>query len=71
MIYLEDNPDFINLIICDWNMPGLSGIQFLQKLRLDGVQIPFLMLTARADQASVLAAHGNESRLTRWSYQGC
>jgi DNA-binding response OmpR family regulator len=56
MIYLENNPDYINLIICDWNMPGLSGIDFLQKLRREGVQIPFLMLTARADQASVLAA---------------
>jgi two-component system chemotaxis response regulator CheY len=56
MLYLDNNPNFINLIICDWNMPGLSGIEFLQKLRADGIQTPFLMLTARADQASVLAA---------------
>jgi DNA-binding response OmpR family regulator len=30
---LEDNPD-IRLAIVDWNLPGLSGMQVLQRLRV-------------------------------------
>ena len=29
------------LIISDWNMPNLTGIEFLQKLRADGNETPF------------------------------
>ena len=34
-------------LILDWMMPGLSGIQVLEKLRVKGVATPTLMLTAR------------------------
>ncbi len=53
---LIKNPNKINLIICDWNMPGINGVDFLQKVRTDNPEIPFLMLTARADPSSIQEA---------------
>lgn len=46
------------LIISDWNMPGMTGIDFLTALRSSETtkNIPFLMLTAREDMPSVLSA---------------
>lgn len=51
-----DSSANINFVICDWNMPGLTGLEFLKKLRSDGNKIPFVMLTARADEGSVVQA---------------
>lgn len=34
-----------DLIILDWQMPGLTGIDYLHKLRSKGVSTPVLMLT--------------------------
>lgn len=53
---LLDSSANINFVICDWNMPGLTGLEFLKKLRSDGNKIPFVMLTARADEGSVVQA---------------
>jgi len=38
----------IDLIISDFRMPGLSGLEFLQMLREDGRDIPLIMLTGYA-----------------------
>ncbi|MBF0356253.1 MAG: DUF1178 family protein [Alphaproteobacteria bacterium] len=46
----------INLVICDWNMPGETGVELLHELRADGVTYPFIMLTVRADEGSVVRA---------------
>lgn len=45
-----------DLIISDWNMPGLTGEELLARVRAQRPDLPFLMLTARTDRASVLAA---------------
>jgi len=47
-----------DLIISDWNMPGLTGQQLLDKVRQskEHKTTPFLMLTARADKTSVITA---------------
>lgn len=45
-----------DLIICDWNMPGLTGIELLRIVRQRQPQTPFLMVTGRADLESALAA---------------
>jgi DNA-binding response OmpR family regulator len=34
-----------DLIILDWQMPGMTGIDFLAKIRSKGIKIPVLMLT--------------------------
>lgn len=36
-----------DLIVLDWMVPGLSGVEFCRKLRSGGESLPVLMLTAR------------------------
>ena len=53
---MADKPNFFRLVLCDWNMPGMKGIDFLKKVREDNPELPFIMITARADEPSILAA---------------
>lgn len=45
-----------DVVLCDWMMPGIDGLGVLGELRQRWPQTPFLMMTARADQASVAEA---------------
>ena len=36
-----------NLIVCDWEMPVMDGIDFLEKFRADNLDAIFIMVTAR------------------------
>lgn len=47
--------DPVDLVICDWNMAGMTGMQFFEEVRTR-YDVRFLMLTGRSDAASVLAA---------------
>ncbi len=38
-------PDFI---LCDWNMPEMSGIEFLKALRAEGFDVKFGFITSVA-----------------------
>ena len=48
----------VDLILVDWNMPGMSGIDFVKTIRrapaLAG--IPVIMITSNADKKQVLSA---------------
>ena len=55
-ILTQGGDDGYNLIISDWNMPDLSGIELLERLRAAGIELPFVMMTARRDMDSVSAA---------------
>ncbi len=46
----------VNLVICDWNMPGLSGIELLRYFHDASSGQAFLMVTARCDPKSILEA---------------
>ena len=48
----------VQLIIADWNMPNLSGIDFLRRIRAttDFKDTPFLMVTAEGEFKHVLTA---------------
>ncbi len=48
--------DFVDFIICDWNMPSISGVELLRQLRTVDPDIPFLMVTGRGDMDSVVEA---------------
>ncbi len=54
--FLGDFDDLVDVIICDWNMPNMTGIEVLQQLRTVDATAPFLMLTGRADLDSVKSA---------------
>lgn len=39
-----------DLVILDWKMPGLTGIEVLRRVRQDGVEVPVIFLTTLTDQ---------------------
>lgn len=45
-------------IVSDWNMPTMTGLELLKKLRADDrfKSLPFLMITAEAEQGNVVVA---------------
>lgn len=47
-----------DFVVTDWNMPGMSGIELLQKIRSDErlKSIPVLMVTAEAKRDQIVAA---------------
>jgi len=48
----------IDIIIADWNMPNMNGLELLDKIRenIEWKDLPFIMLTAEAHEDSVLMA---------------
>ncbi|GAB6888612.1 chemotaxis response regulator CheY [Desulfothermus okinawensis JCM 13304] len=52
------NKDKIDFIISDWNMPKMSGIELLRKVRAseEFADLPFLMVTAEGQQENVIEA---------------
>ena len=51
----------IDIIISDWNMPIMNGLELLKEVRKQSVttNIPFIMITGNIDQAQVLEAIDN------------
>lgn len=47
-LYMCKNFPF-DLVIIDWGLPSISGIDIIQQLRLCGRELPILMLTARKE----------------------
>lgn len=52
------NKDKIEFIISDWNMPQMTGIELLRKVRAseEFCDLPFLMVTAEAQQENIIEA---------------
>ena len=52
------NKDRIEFIISDWNMPQMTGIDLLRKVRASDEfgDLPFLMVTAEAQQENIIEA---------------
>ena len=48
----------VDLIMCDWNMPEMPGIELLKTVRSDDElkEIPFVMVTAEAQKDNILEA---------------
>jgi two-component system chemotaxis response regulator CheY len=53
---LDSAPEMIDLVLCDWNMPSMSGLDLLRQVRSVGLEVPFVMVTGRTDKDSVIAA---------------
>ena len=41
-VYDNESP---GLVLSDWNMPEMNGMEFLEKLRADGANVPFVFIT--------------------------
>ena len=48
----------IDLVISDWSMPKMTGIDLLRAIRSDGAlkELPFLMVTSEADKEKIMEA---------------
>ena len=51
----------VDLIVCDWMMPGMSGIELLKSVRAHPrlANTPFLMVTGQNDKEDVVTALGS------------
>lgn len=54
--YLDNEIDHLDLIIADWAMPRMTGLDLLRQVRMTHADLPFLMVTARCDREAVMAA---------------
>lgn len=54
--FLGECEDLVNVIISDWNMPRMSGLELLRQVRTVRPNIPFIMVTGRATIDSVKQA---------------
>jgi len=54
--FLDTAFDFVDFIICDWNMPNITGVELLRQLRTVDPNMPFLMVTGRGDAESIIEA---------------
>lgn len=50
-----------NMIISDWNMPGMSGIDLLRSVKADPntKDLPFMLVTAESEQKNIIEAAKN------------
>lgn len=56
LAFIDSAPEMVDVVLCDWNMPAMSGLDFLRQVRSVGLDVPFLMVTGRADKESVIEA---------------
>ena len=48
----------VDLIVSDWNMPNMTGLEFLKAVRADAglKRIAFIMVTSEADKEKIMEA---------------
>ena len=42
-----DNGEEYDLLLVDWMLPGMSGVEIVRQIRAEGLQMPVIFLTAR------------------------
>ena len=54
---LNSNPD-IDMLITDWNMPEMNGLELVKKVRADSrfTDLPIIMVTTEGGKAEVITA---------------
>lgn len=48
--------EHFDLVICDWVMPGMDGLQVLKNIRAGHSAIPFILVTVRSSEEDVKRA---------------
>ena len=56
MSLFDEDPYFVHFVVCDWSMPGMTGIHLIEKIRAVNATIPILILAGDASIDNVKAA---------------
>lgn len=51
---LKSESERFDLVILDWMLPGLDGMEVCRRLRQDKVDVPIILLTARDDEVDLV-----------------
>ncbi len=54
--FFDDHPHWRGIILCDWNMPTMTGTEFHTHVKKNHPDIPFIMVTGRNDEESIIHA---------------
>lgn len=54
--FIDHASDMVDIILCDWNMPSMSGLELLQDIRERGAKTPFMIISGRSDEKSMMEA---------------
>ncbi len=50
------NLEKFDVVLLDWHMPGMTGLEVLTEIRKQGLNTPIIMVTAEKEKTQVLAA---------------
>jgi two-component system, chemotaxis family, chemotaxis protein CheY len=56
MKMMAAHPARFDLILVDWNMPNMNGLEFITKVRETDKKTPIIMVTTEGDKARVMDA---------------
>jgi len=45
-----------DIVLTDWNMPNMDGLQLVKEIRQRNATVPVIMITTEADRSRVLSA---------------
>lgn len=46
----------VDIVLTDWNMPEMSGLELLKAIRDSGSDVPVIMITTEGEKSSVIEA---------------
>ena len=46
----------LSLVLMDWNMPEVTGLEAVQAIRASGNEVPIVMVTTEAEKQRIVAA---------------
>jgi two-component system chemotaxis response regulator CheY len=52
----EFQADAFDLVVTDWNMPEMSGIELLKAIRAAGSNVPVIMVTTEGEKTKIIEA---------------
>jgi hypothetical protein len=60
LAYLTEDPEGAQLVVLDYYMPGMNGIEFLAELRKTNIDVQVIMITSAGDYSVIRSAmcHG-------------